>query len=205
MTTTNDKDGYNLKNLFHPNRIANQPDELFGRGEDVSHCEELLGNGYVAISGATGIGKSSLLFHVRLKMEGFGSNLAYASELITCTKDFANVEAVSSAVVQSLLDVPDRHAKWKFGIKGFVEYETGKAHNPIPAGGYYSVLRKFLIKNLEDPSHMFLLALDEVDKAPVAVARFIRNISNDIEHEGINGLKIILILCLTPVAKYGIC
>ena len=62
-----------LPNPVTPAEIAAHPEDFFGRGHELVVMERSIMQGSIAIRGAIGIGKSSLLARTRLLMEGFDS------------------------------------------------------------------------------------------------------------------------------------
>ena len=115
-----------LLNPFTPTEIASQPDDFYGRTDELSALERSLAKGSVVIHGPMGIGKSSLMARARLHMEGFDSDQKAISVVIVGIKSIATLDDAARCLVQTLLTVDERHNRIKFSIGSFFEIESSE-------------------------------------------------------------------------------
>ena len=97
-----------LLNPFTPSEIASAPEDFFGRTYELRTLERSLRQGSVAIQGAIGIGKSSLLARARLLMEGFHSSNRAKSVIAVGDKDVKTIDEAARLVLESFVHVDER-------------------------------------------------------------------------------------------------
>ena len=97
-----------LLNPFTPSEIAALPEDFFGRRNELGLLERCVAKGSVAIQGAIGIGKSSLLARVRLMMEGFNSGHECHTVMAVGNRDIHSVDDAARLVLDRFVhcDVP---------------------------------------------------------------------------------------------------
>ena len=194
-----------LVNPFTPTRIASKPNEFFGRFDEITILERSLQMGSVVLDGPIGIGKSSLLSRVVLAMEGFATGKKAKSVLATGHRGIQTVDDAARILLHKFVDIDEKQKSVSFkvalGIPKFglgVEYErkTQEIYKNFSDGQHLAALlniieRETLLKILGS-DHVLLLCVDEADKCPVALARLVRSISNDIQHQGIDSVRFVL-------------
>lgn len=185
-----------LINPFTPSEIASQPDDFFGRRLELQELERSLMQGSVAIQGAIGIGKSSLLARVRLTMEGFGSTCNSISAVSTGHKDIKDIDEAARLVLESFADVDETSNKIKLSIGKILEIESAEVCRYFVKGRHLAGLIKFMDKVnmdmiLSDQQYL-ILAIDEADKCPIPLARFIRALTTHIQQLGIKRVRFVL-------------
>jgi hypothetical protein len=181
-----------LINPFTPARIASQVDEFFGRAEELSDLEYSLHTGSVAIQGAVGIGKSSLLSRVRLSMEGFGTGRHGSTVIAVGNKDITTVDEAARLLMEEFLEVDEEQSKIKFIFPKIFEYESSSICRHYKEGRHLAAFNKILEARCLPDSEILLLAVDEADKCPVPLARLIRSVTTKVQHEGIDNIRFAL-------------
>ncbi|HET6975566.1 MAG TPA: hypothetical protein VFI24_04535 [Pyrinomonadaceae bacterium] len=110
-----------LLNPFTPSEIASAPDDFFGRAEELRTLERSLRQGSVAIQGAIGIGKSSLLARARLLMEGFSSDHKSRSVMAVGDRDIKTIDEAARLLLEGFVRVDEQHKKVKFKLGSFLK------------------------------------------------------------------------------------
>lgn len=185
-----------LENPFTPSEIASEPMDFFGRGPELAVVKRALQKGSVAIHGAIGIGKSSLLARTRLDMEGFGSDHSSQSVLVVGHKDTKTIDQAARLILERLVDIDERQKRFKFKVGSFFEHESSEICRSFVEGRHLAALERVLdrasldavLKNRE----LLIIAIDEADKCPIPVAQLIRAVSTHVQHEGIKTVRFLL-------------
>jgi hypothetical protein len=185
-----------LHNPFTPSEIASSPDDFFGRDMEMKTLERSLNQGSVAIQGAIGIGKSSLLARARLKMEGFDSNHQSKSVIAVCNKDIQTIDEMARVVLESFVSIDEKQKKVKFKIGNLFETESAEITKYFSEGRHLSILKRIVEKdylnNYIDANNLLILAIDEADKSPIPLARFFRSLITHTQQQGVKNLRFIL-------------
>src|ERR1022692_3762359 len=98
-----------LLNPFTPTEIASQPNEFYGRANELSTLSRSLAKGSVVIHGPIGIGKSSLMARARLEMEGFQSEHRASSVCMVGSKGIETIDDAARCVAQEMLTIDEQH------------------------------------------------------------------------------------------------
>jgi hypothetical protein len=185
-----------LYNPFTPSEIAASPDDFFGRSEELNLMCNSLPQGSVAIQGVVGIGKSSLLSRGLLQMEGFNSDNSAKSVMSVGDKDVETVDEAARLVLESLVDVDEKHKKIKFRLGSLFETESAEICRNFSEGRHLAVLKRVVesefLKHLLGKNKFLLLGIDEADKCPVPLARLIRSICTHTQHQGVKRVRFVL-------------
>jgi hypothetical protein len=185
-----------LDNPFTPSEIASDPDNFFGRGTELTMVQASLRKGSVAIHGAVGIGKSSLLARARLDLEGFGTQHCSQSVLVVGHKDVHTIDEAARLILEELIDIDEKHEKWKFKIGSLLEHESAEVSRNFVEGRHLAALKRVLAKaSLEavlKNRGLLIIAIDEADKCPVPIAQLVRAITTHVQHEGIRSVRFLL-------------
>jgi hypothetical protein len=193
-----------LNNPFTPSEIASTPDEFFGRSQELSIVCSSLPQGSVAIQGVVGIGKSSLLSHGLLQMEGFQTDHSAKSAVSVGDKDIQTVDQAARLVLESLLTVDERQRKVTFKIGSLFQTESTEICRNFSEGRHLAVLKRVVesefLDHLLGTSKLLLFGIDEADKCPAALARLIRSLSTDTQHRGVKRVRFLL-AGVTPFFK----
>jgi hypothetical protein len=193
-----------LYNPFTPSEIAANPDDFFGRSDELNLMCNSLPQGSVAIQGVVGIGKSSLLSRGLIQMEGFDSDNSAKSVMAVGDKDVKTVDEAARLLLESLVEFDEKHKKIVFKIGSFFETESTEICRNFAEGRHLSVLKRIVEKeflnHILDKSKYFILGIDEADKCPVPLARLVRSICTHTQHHGVKRVRFVL-AGVTPFFK----
>jgi ABC-type histidine transport system ATPase subunit len=182
-----------LTNPFAPSEIVSEPHEFFGRSDELRTLERALQQGSVAILGAIGIGKSSLLARARLLMEGLDSPHQSRSVVAVGDRDVKTVDNAARLLLESFTHVDEAQHKLTLNIGPILQIESGELCRNFVEGRHLAVLKRLVEKeNLSlilSDKEFLLLAIDEADKCPVALARLIRAIATHTQQQGVKGVQ----------------
>ena len=185
-----------LINPFTPSEIASQPDAFFGRFEELRTLERSILQGSVAIHGAVGIGKSSLLARSRLLMEGFSSGHHCESVAAVGTRDVATIDNAARLLLEGLVQVDEHQKTVKFRLGSFFEVGSAEIFRNFTEGRHLAVLQRLLekeyVNRILSDSGFLILAIDEADKCPVPLARLIRSVLTYTQLQGVQCVRFLL-------------
>ncbi|HEX7312913.1 MAG TPA: hypothetical protein VF297_03285 [Pyrinomonadaceae bacterium] len=182
-------------NPFTPSEIASSPDDFFGRSQELNALERSLQLGSVAIQGAIGIGKSSLLARARLMMEGFDSNHSARSVVAVGDKDIQTIDQAARLLLESFVRIDERQKKVKFQLKGLFEVESAEIVRNFTEGRHLAVLKRVVEKDylerMLDDRELLILAVDEADKCPAPLARLFRSVITHTQQQGVKQVRFV--------------
>lgn len=185
-----------LNNPFTPSEIASAPDDFFGRTKELSEAKRSLATGSVSIQGQIGIGKSSLLARTRLEMEGFQSINTAKSVVAVGHKDILTADDLARVLLEDMIEVDEKHKKVVFKLGGFIEVESNEIYRNYVSGRHTSALLRLLeveyLNQKRAGRELLIIAIDEADKCPTAIARLIRQITTIAQHNGMKGIRFLL-------------
>lgn len=193
-----------LLNPFTPSEIASAPDEFFGRAVELTFVREAIQIGSVAIEGPVGIGKSSLLARSRLDLEGFGADKLAFSVIAVGDRDVRTVDEAARLILESLISVDEIQKKISFKISSFFEWSSTEIVRNFAEGRHLATLKRLLeqqtLRNILRDQQLLIIAIDEADKCPIAVARLIRSVATHTQQLGIRNIRFLL-AGVTPFVK----
>jgi hypothetical protein len=185
-----------LLNTFTPSEIAGHPEDFFGRTQELRLLERSLRQGSVAIQGAMGIGKSSLLARVRLLMEGFDSTHSSKSVIAVGDKDVQTVDDAARLLLEAFTQIDEEQNKVLFKLGSLVEIESVEVCSYFKAGRHLAALKRIVeeeyLKMILADKEFLILAIDEADKCPVPIARLIRSITTHTQQSGVKNVRFIV-------------
>lgn len=185
-----------LRNPFTPTEIASLPENFFGRRDELRTLERSLVQGSVAIQGPIGIGKSSLLARGLLALEGFGTDHSARSLIVVGDKDIADIDAAARLLIERLIEVDERQKRVKFKLGTLFEHESAEITRHFVEGRHLSILKRLVEKDhlahILDQHSYLILAIDEADKCPVALARLIRSVVTHTQQHGVQRVRFLL-------------
>jgi hypothetical protein len=156
-----------LYNPFTPSEIASSPDDFFGRDFELTTLERSLKKGSVAIQGAIGIGKSSLLARTRLQMEGFASENKAQSIIAVCNRDIQNIDEIARLILESFVSIDEKQKKIRFKVGNFFETESVEVTKYFSEGRHLSVVKRLIEKDYLNSflgkDNLLILAIDEAE------------------------------------------
>lgn len=184
-----------LLNPFTPSTIVSSPEEFFGRQAELQTLARSLRQGSVAIYGGVGIGKSSLLARVLLHMDEFMVRERCDFVTVVGHSDIKTVDDAARLILEQLTSVDQSQNKLRISLK-FIEYESGKSFSFFSEGRHLAALSRLLEEEsfkqrLRTIDHL-VIAVDEADKCPRALARLIRSVSTKTQLAGITNIKFVL-------------
>lgn len=185
-----------LLNPFTPTEIASQPNDFYGRVDELSLLERSLAKGSVVIHGPMGIGKSSLMARARLQMEGFQAEHRAQSVIVVGNKGIETIDDAARCLVQEMVSIDEAHSKIKFSFGSFFESESSEVVQNFRDKHHLAVAMRllkgdYLTRVLED-DRLFIVAIDEAEKCPVPLAQLVRALLTHAQQHGIRGLRFIL-------------
>lgn len=185
-----------LYNPFTPSEIAGNPDDFFGRSDELNLLCNSLPQGSVAIQGVVGIGKSSLLSRGLLKMEGFDSNQSAKSVVTVGDRDIKTVDEAARLLLESLVSIDETHKRLAFKLGSLFESESTEICRNFSEGRHLSVLKRVVedqfLSELLGKAKFLLLCVDEADKCPIPMARLVRSICTHTQHQGVKRVRFML-------------
>lgn len=184
-----------LFNPFTPSEIASGPDDFFGRHEELRTLERSLLQGSVAIDGPTGIGKSSLLAHGLLLMEGFATEHSASALTAVADKGIRTIDEAACLILEGLVSVDQVQNKIRFKLGGF-EVESTEMSAYFRDGRHLAALKRVIekdyVEQLTSGREMLILAIDEADKAPTALAQLIRSLVTHLQQAGVRNVRFVV-------------
>jgi len=185
-----------LLNPFTPSEIASAPDDFFGRAEELRTLERSLRQGSVAIQGAIGIGKSSLLARARLLMEGFSSDHKSRSVMAVGDRDIKTIDEAARLLLEGFVRIDEQHKKVKFKLGNVFEIESAEICRYFAEGRHLAILKRVVeeeyLNQIVDTDGLLILAVDEADKCPIPLARLIRSIVTHTQQQGVKRVRFIV-------------
>lgn len=185
-----------LINPFTPSEIASNPEDFFGRINEVKIVKQSIFKGSVAIRGPIGIGKSSLMAKINLVMEGFDSIEKSNSIICVGNKDIKSLDDSARLVLSSFIQIDEKQNKIKFKLGQIFEAESSELCRYFVEGRHLDILKRivedeYLNLFLKDKS-LLIIAIDEVDKCPIPIAQLVRSICTHTQLLGINRIRFLI-------------
>lgn len=181
-----------LLNPFTPSEIASLPEDFFGRKRELELMERSLAKGSVAIQGAVGIGKSSLLARVRLMMEGFASGHRCHTVVAVGNKDTRSVDDAARMMLDRFLKCDESHKTIRVSVPKFLDFESKNVYRFFKEGRHLEVLCGLIEEAHIPEQDLLVLAIDEADKCPVFLARMVRSVLTQLQQSGVKNVRFAL-------------
>jgi hypothetical protein len=185
-----------LRNPFTPAEIASAPDDFFGRTKELSEAKQALGTGSVSIQGPIGIGKSSLLARTRLEMEGYQSSHTAASVVAVGHRDIVSADDLARAVLEDMIEIDEKHKKLAFKLGSLVKFESHEVYRNFIERRHVAALSRLLekeyMKQMLNNRELLIIAIDEADKCPQAIAKLLRQVTTYAQQNGTKGVRFLL-------------
>ena len=192
-----------LINPFTPAAIASEPNDFFGRIDELESIVAALQQGSVVLDGPIGIGKSSLLSQSILAMEGLGTNYRAKSVTSVGHRDIKTVDEAALLLLQEFVHIDERQHSAEFkvglGIPKVLSAEYSRTRSEIfryfADGKHLSALQKLVerqvIKGILGENQLLLLCFDESDKCPIPLARLARSVLTYTQQQGVKSVRFV--------------
>ena len=185
-----------MLNPFTPSIIASDPGDFFGRSDELRTLARSLAQGSVAIQGPIGIGKSSLLARGVLAMEGFDSQYRCRAVTAIGDRDVATVDGAARLLVERFTQIDERQNRVALNLGGIFEIESSDIVRNFVEGRHLAVLKRLLerdnVSRALGNDRRLVLAIDEVDKCPIPIARLVRSIVTHTQQLGISDVRFLI-------------
>jgi hypothetical protein len=184
-----------LPNPFTPSRIANKPQEFFGREAELFEVPRVIRQGSIVIDGPIGIGKSSLASQIMLEIESSNGKPALGTVYsMICSRSMKTPEDVAARLLAELTESEERTKKTKFLLPKFFEIEYTKANKPADVSRSLRVIRDLLAAAAAEHDRLIVVVLDEADKCASAIAQFMRIILTgaELDQSGLDRIRFII-------------
>jgi hypothetical protein len=181
-----------LLNPFTPTHIASLPQDFFGRENEIQIMERAIAKGSVAIQGSVGIGKSSLLARVGLLMKEFSPHHRAITVTITANRDVTTIDDLARMMLEEFVVVDEEKNGIRVSLGQPHEFKSGDIRRCFSEQKYLSMMNKIIEKRLLPESTLLLLMVDEADKCPVPLARFIRSVVTHTQQRGITNVRFVV-------------
>lgn len=184
-----------MKNPFRPSEIITEIDEFFGRTHEINTFGRLLDQGSIAIQGAFGVGKSSLLSRTLLHMDGFDSNEVCVCKLIVGHGEIDDIEKAARLVLEEFVNFNEETRTITFGIPKLAEYSSTGAYSLFQEGRHLAALNHILedeaFKTTMADKGYFIIAVDEAEKCAPVMARLFRQVTTKVQLNGITNIRFV--------------
>lgn len=187
-----------LLNPFTPSKIAADPRDFFGRQHELDDIERRFGTSSVAIQGAMGIGKSSLIAQTRKRMEGFGNNRRSKSILCVCNIEISSVDELARMILEKVITIDEtsREVTLKLPVVKVVERKDIEVTRNFVDGRHLAALNRILSRDYIDDfvsvDDLFIIAIDEADKNAKGIAHLVRTVLTETQGNEINNIRFLL-------------
>ncbi len=128
-------------------------------------------------------------------MEGFGNDNQCKSVVAVGDRDVTTVDQAARLLLESFVSVDEKHSKVSFKLGSVFEAESSELCRFFAEGRHLAALKRIVegeyIDNLLGNTRLLLLAVDEADKCPAALARVIRSVVTHTQQRGVRRLRFI--------------
>jgi hypothetical protein len=180
-------------NPFTPSKIASSPDEFFGRTEETKIIQQTLSDNSAVIQGGMGIGKSSLLSRIRDIMR---KETDAVVPLIVGNTEVVSIDGLARLVLEKLVDVDEVTQEISVKLPQIFGFKSANIVKQFVAGRHLDALKRLIrdsgfLKGLGE-QRLLIIAVDEADKCPQVLARFMRDILSDVQSDTSCNLRFLL-------------
>lgn len=184
-----------VKNPFKPSEIVSEPNEFFGRSQEIHQLARLLRQGSIAIQGSFGVGKSSLLSRTLLHMDGFASDEASTYKIVVGHGDIETIDQAARLVLEELVGIDTASKTLTVGIPNIAQYSSSEAYTLFQDGRHLAALNKILedkaFKRFIDKGGYLIIAIDEVEKCAVPIALLFRQVATKSQLNGVSNIRFV--------------
>ena len=127
-------------------------------------------------------------------MEGFETKREAQAVIAVADRDTKTADDVARLLLHSLIDVDETQKRVKFKLGSFFEHESAEIVRNSIEGKHLANLKaivesKYLKHLVGDDKRYLILAIDEADKSPVAIARLVRSIVTHTQQQGVKRVR----------------
>ena len=114
------------------------------------------------------------------------------------------MDEAARLILESLISVDETRKKVSFKISSFFEWGSTEIVRTFTEGRHLATLKRLLerqpLRNILGDQQLLIIAIDEADKCPIAVARLIRSVATHTQQLGIRNIRFLL-AGVTPFVK----
>lgn len=184
-----------LANPFTPSSIASGDHDFIGRERELRALTRGLDRGSFLIQGPMGIGKSSLLVRAIFLMQDLDEHSEVAVVSAVADREIHSADVLSRLLLEEIVDVDERARKVSFRL-GPVQLESGAVYRNFQEGRHLAALKRLLHNDLMGAAlsgkRFLVIAIDEADKCPVAMARLVRSVGTQLQAKGHENVRFLL-------------
>ncbi|WP_102467573.1 ATP-binding protein [Vibrio cyclitrophicus] len=184
-----------MKNPFKPADIVSEPNEFYGREQEIRALSRLMRQGSIAIQGTFGVGKSSLLSRTLLHMDGFDSDESSTYRIVVGHGDIKTIEDAARMILEELVSIDSSTKTLTVGIPKLAQYSSSEAFTLFQEGRHLAALNKILedkaFKEYIQSGGYFIIGIDESEKCAPAIARLFRQVVTKSQLSGISNIRFV--------------
>lgn len=184
-----------MKNPFKPGDIVSEPNEFYGRAQEIRALSRLMRQGSIAIQGTFGVGKSSLLSRTLLHMDGFDSEESSTYKIVVGHGDIKTIEDAARMILEELVGIDSTSKTLTVGIPKLAQYSSTEAYTLFQEGRHLAALNKILedeaFKEYVQSGGYFIIGIDESEKCVPAIARLFRQVLTKSQLSGISNIRFV--------------
>lgn len=128
-------------------------------------------------------------------MEGFDSKHHSRSVIAVCDRDTRTIDEISRLVLEGFVRIDEQQKKVRFKLGSVLEIESAEICKYFAEGRHLAALKRVVeedyLRQLVDTDGLLILAIDEADKSPVALARLIRSIVTHTQQQGVKRVRFV--------------
>jgi len=129
-------------------------------------------------------------------MEGFDAANRARSVVVVGDREVDTVDKAARLLVHQLVDIDETERKVVFKFGNVFERESAEIARNFVDGHHLEVLKRLVeaeyVEHLLDNNRFLILAVDEADKCPVALARLVRSIVTHTQQHGVRRVRFLL-------------
>jgi hypothetical protein len=129
-------------------------------------------------------------------MEGFATDHSAKSVVAVGDRDTNSIDRAARLVLHSLIEVDETQKRVKFKIGSLFEHESSEIVRNFVEGHELAVLKRLVereyVNSLLTNDKYLILAIDEVDRCPVPIARLVRSVVTHTQHHGVKRVRFLL-------------
>ncbi len=129
-------------------------------------------------------------------MEGFDSGNRCDSVVSVGDRDVKTIDEAARLVLESFTEVDERQSNIKLKLGTIYEFESKEICRQFGEGRHLAALKRLVqreyLERVLAGRNLLILAVDEADKCPAAIARLFRSLVTHAQQQGISNLRFLL-------------